>query len=48
LALRRPPPKADRLVAEPDTAVNLADPDVAALISHLLAAARRLGRPVEK
>jgi uncharacterized protein (TIGR02246 family) len=40
--------KTDRLVADPDKAVNLADPDVAALISHLVAAARRLGAPVEK
>jgi hypothetical protein len=32
----------DRLVASPDKAVNLADPDVAALVRHLVEAARRL------
>jgi uncharacterized protein (TIGR02246 family) len=32
----------DRLVANPDTAVNLADPDVAVLVRHLVEAARRL------
>ena len=39
--------KTDRLVSNPDKAVNLADPDVAALVSHLVEAARRLGSPVE-
>jgi hypothetical protein len=38
----------DRLVANPEKAVNLADPDVAALVSHLVEAARRLGSPVAK
>jgi uncharacterized protein (TIGR02246 family) len=36
----------DRLVADPDRAINLADPDVAALAGHLVAAARRLGKQV--
>ena len=36
----------DRLVSEPDKPINLADPDVAALVSHLIGAARRLGRKV--
>jgi hypothetical protein len=35
----------DRLVSDPDKVVNLADPDVAALVSLLVEAARRLGRP---
>jgi uncharacterized protein (TIGR02246 family) len=39
--------RTDRLVSDPDKAVNLADPDVAALVSHLVEAARRLGRAVE-
>jgi hypothetical protein len=39
--------RTDRLVADPDQQVNLADPDVAALVGHLLAAAQRLGRKVE-
>jgi uncharacterized protein (TIGR02246 family) len=38
--------RTDRLVADPDRAINLADPDVAALVGHLLAAARRLGKQV--
>jgi hypothetical protein len=33
----------DRLVSDPQKAVNLADPDVAALVRHLLEAAHRLG-----
>ena len=37
----------DRLVADPHKPVNLADPDVAALVGHLLAAAQRLGQKVE-
>ena len=35
----------DRLVANPEKAVNLADPDVAALVRHLVEAARRLAKP---
>jgi ketosteroid isomerase-like protein len=38
--------RTDRLVADPDRAINQADPDVAALVGHLVAAARRLGKPV--
>jgi hypothetical protein len=38
--------RTDRLVADPDRAINLADPDVAALVGHLIAAARRLGKQV--
>jgi hypothetical protein len=34
----------DRLVSNPDKPINLADPDVAVLVSHLVAAARRLGK----
>jgi hypothetical protein len=34
------------LVADPDKPINLADPDVAALVSHLIEAARRLGKEV--
>jgi hypothetical protein len=37
----------DRLVTDPRKAVNLADPDVAALVGHLLEAAQRLGQKVE-
>jgi uncharacterized protein (TIGR02246 family) len=37
----------DRLVADPQKPVNLADPDVAALVGHLIEAAQRLGRKVE-
>ena len=36
-----------RLVADPHKPVNLADPDVAALVGHLLEAAQRLGQKVE-
>jgi uncharacterized protein (TIGR02246 family) len=39
--------RTDRLVADPHKAINLADPDVAALVSHLLGAAQRLGQKVE-
>jgi hypothetical protein len=39
--------RTDRLVADPHKAVNLADPDVAVLVRHLLEAARRLGQKVE-
>jgi uncharacterized protein (TIGR02246 family) len=39
--------RTDRLVADPERPVNLADPDVAALVGHLLEAARRLGQRVE-
>jgi hypothetical protein len=39
--------RTDRLVADPHKPVNLADPDVAALVGHLLAAAQRLGQKVE-
>jgi hypothetical protein len=39
--------RTDRLVADPTKQVNLADPDVAALVGHLLAAAQRLGQRVE-
>jgi uncharacterized protein (TIGR02246 family) len=39
--------RTDRLVANPQKAVNLADPDVAALVGHLLEAARRLGKQVK-
>jgi uncharacterized protein (TIGR02246 family) len=38
----------DRLVSNPEKPVNLADGDVAALVSHLVEAARRLGHPVER
>jgi hypothetical protein len=38
---------ADRLVTDPQKAVNLADPDVAKLVHHLVEAARRLGRNSE-
>jgi hypothetical protein len=38
----------DRLVAEPGKAINLADPDVAALVGHLIEAARRLGKKVHQ
>ena len=37
----------DRLVTEPQKPVNLADPDVAALVGHLLAAAQRLGQKAD-
>src|SRR5262245_2669110 len=40
------PVRTDRLVDDPDRAINLADPDVAALVGHLVAAARRLGKQV--
>jgi uncharacterized protein (TIGR02246 family) len=33
----------DRLVSDPQKAINLADPDVAALVRQLIEAARRLG-----
>jgi hypothetical protein len=33
----------DRLVSDPQKAINLADPDVAALVRHLVDAAQRLG-----
>jgi uncharacterized protein (TIGR02246 family) len=36
----------DRLVADPSKPVNLADPDVAALVRHLVDAAKRLGQKV--
>jgi uncharacterized protein (TIGR02246 family) len=39
--------RTDRLVADPQKPVNLADPDVAALVRHLLEAAQRLGQKVE-
>ena len=39
--------RTDRLVANPHKPVNLADPDVAALVAHLLQAAQRLGQKVE-
>jgi hypothetical protein len=38
--------RTDRLIDDPDRAINLADPDVAALVAHLMAAARRLGKQV--
>src|SRR5262245_37390482 len=34
----------DRLVDDPTKPINLADPDVAALVSHLIEAAQRLGQ----
>jgi uncharacterized protein (TIGR02246 family) len=34
----------DRLVSDPAKAVNLADPDVSALVGHLVDAVRRLGK----
>jgi hypothetical protein len=37
----------DPLVADPPKPVNLADPDVAAFVNHLLEAAQRLGQKVE-
>jgi hypothetical protein len=37
---------ADRLAADPQREVYLADPDVAALVQHLTAAAQRLGRRI--
>jgi hypothetical protein len=36
----------DRLVADPTKPINLADPDVAALVRHLLEAAQRFGQKV--
>src|SRR5262245_22487654 len=36
----------DRLVTNPAKPINLADPDVAPLVSHLVEAARRLSKPV--
>jgi len=36
--------KTDRLVGDPAKAVNLADPDVAVLVRHLVEAAQRLAR----
>src|SRR5262245_24458000 len=36
----------DRLVSDPGKPINLADPDVAALVSHLVEAARHLGTEV--
>src|SRR5262245_29935142 len=36
----------DRLVSDPGQPINLADPDVAALVSHLVEAAHRLGKAV--
>ena len=36
----------DRLVSDPEFQVNLADPDVAELVQHLVNAARRLAQPV--
>jgi uncharacterized protein (TIGR02246 family) len=36
--------RTDRLVENPDKAVNLADPDVAVLVRHLVEAAQRLAR----
>jgi hypothetical protein len=38
--------KTDRLVSNPQKAINLADPDVAALVRHLVDAAQRLGTRV--
>jgi hypothetical protein len=38
----------DRLVDDPEKAVNLADPDVAALVQHLLQSARTLGEKVHE
>jgi uncharacterized protein (TIGR02246 family) len=37
----------DRLVDDPTKPVNLADPDVAELVRHLIEAAQRLGRKAE-
>jgi hypothetical protein len=39
--------RTDRLVDDPAKPVNLADPDVAALVRHLIEAARRLGQKVD-
>ena len=39
--------RTDRLVADAHKPVNLADPDVAALVGHLFEAAQRLGQKVE-
>ena len=39
--------RTDRLVDDPAKLVNLADPDVAALVRHLIEAAQRLGQRVE-
>jgi SnoaL-like domain len=36
--------KTDRLVDNPQKAINLADPDVAVLVHHLVEAAQRLGK----
>ena len=38
--------RTDRLVSDPGKPINLADPDVATLVSHLVEAARRLGKEV--
>jgi uncharacterized protein (TIGR02246 family) len=39
--------RTDRLVSDPDKPINLADPDVAVLVGHLVEAMKRLGRAVE-
>jgi uncharacterized protein (TIGR02246 family) len=39
--------RTDRLVSNPDKPINLADPDVAVLVGHLVEAMKRLGRTVE-
>jgi hypothetical protein len=39
--------RTDRLVADPQKPVNLADPDGAALVRHRREAAQRLGQKVE-
>jgi len=38
--------RTDRLVSDPGKPINLADPDVAALVAHLTEAAQRLGKKV--
>ena len=45
IALRRV--RTDRLVTDPEKLVNQADPDVAALVRHLVEAAQRLAQRVE-
>ena len=40
--------RTDRLVSNPEKPINLADPDVAALVGPLVEAARRLGRQAGK
>jgi uncharacterized protein (TIGR02246 family) len=40
--------RTDRLVSDPEKPINLADPDVAALVGHLIEACKRLGERVDE